>query len=262
MKIGFFDSGLGGLTIVGEATRMLPEYEYLYYGDTAHLPYGDRTEEEIFELTKAGVAYLFQNDCVLVILACNTASAETLRRLQDTYLVEQYPDRRILGVIIPTVEELVQSGAREALMIATKRTVESQKYENELAARNITHLRLTAKATPGLVPLIETDDTATAVANAIDAIESAEHDPDTVVLGCTHYALLKDALRAHFAAEKQILSQDELIPRKLAQYLMRHPEIESRLGREGTCDIHLTDERPQYTAVCSRILDMQRDLHR
>lgn len=255
MNIGFFDSGLGGLTILGETVRMLPAYEYLYYGDTAHVPYGDRTEVEIFELTRAGVEYLFLHNCNLVVLACNTASAETLRRLQDTYLVEQYPTRRILGVVIPTIEEMIESGAQEVLLLATKRTIESRKYDIELAKRNITHLKLHSLATPRLVPFIEEGNLDAAAAAAISAISEQRTAIDTVVLGCTHYALLKHMLRMHFGSTLHVMSQDEIIPRKLAQYLMRHPEIESALQRTGKRTIHLTDQRSAYQAVCDRILN-------
>jgi glutamate racemase len=132
MKIGFFDSGLGGLMILKAVAKALPEFDYEFYGDTANLPYGDKSEAAIYELTKQGVEHLFKRDCALVIVACNTASAETLRRLQDEYLPESYPDRRILGVIIPTVEEVMQEKYSNAILLATKRTVESKKYEKEL----------------------------------------------------------------------------------------------------------------------------------
>jgi glutamate racemase len=108
MKIGFFDSGLGGLTILKAVVKELPQYDYVYYGDTLHLPYGDKTEEEIFTLTKTGIEYLFEKGCVLVIVACNTASAETLRKLQDSWLLETYPDRKVLGVIVPTLERVLE----------------------------------------------------------------------------------------------------------------------------------------------------------
>src|SRR3989338_6111066 len=133
MKIGFFDSCLGGLITLKAVAKALPQYDYEFYGDTANLPYGGKSEEEIFELTKAGIMHLFKRDCLLVIVACNTASAETLRRLQDGFLKSEYPDHRVLGVIIPTVEELVSGDIKHALLVATKRTVDSGKYERELA---------------------------------------------------------------------------------------------------------------------------------
>lgn len=255
MHIGFFDSGLGGLAILRETAAALPLYDYLYYGDTAHVPYGDRPEEEIYELTKRGMEYLFAHDCAIVVIACNTASAETLRRLQDTYLRDEYPKRRILGVVIPTIEELIQSGAERALLLATRRTVNSRKYETELEKRNITHLSFAAVAAPDLVPLIERGDLHGAAERARALVEGEGRDADTVVLGCTHYALLKADLRDHFMGVKRILSQDEIIPRKLAQYLMRHPELESLLTKEGKRTVHLTGSTgrhdPRYALLSS-----------
>ena len=127
MTIGLFDSGLGGLTILRAVVKQLPQYDYVYYGDTANLPYGDKSEAEIYDLSVAAMDYLFGEGCALIIVACNTASAETLRKLQDEYLPKHYPERRILGVIIPTVETLIADGVEAALLLATKRTVESQK---------------------------------------------------------------------------------------------------------------------------------------
>lgn len=242
MKIGFFDSGIGGLAIMRAVTKTLPAYDYVFYGDTAHVPYGDKSEAEIVALTEAGVEYLFAQECVIVILACNTASAETLRTLQDGYLQEKYPDRRILGVIIPTIEEMVAQGAQNTLLIATARTVASQKYERELATRNIAHSSFTARPTPQLVPLLERgalNDALDAAAAVIDA-EVSSREVDTVILGCTHYTLLKDALRARYENRFSIISQDEVIPRKLAEYLLRHPELESQLSQQGSVEEYFT----------------------
>lgn len=253
MKIGFFDSGVGGLLILRATQKLLPQYEYLYYGDTAHVPYGDRSEEEIYELTKQGVAYLFAHDCALVIIACNTASAESLRKLQDTYMPEAYPDRKLLGVVIPTIEELVANGTKQALLIATKRTVESGKYPLELEKRNITHLKLDTCAVPGLVPRIERGEVADAVDAAAAIIGSEGVGVETVVLGCTHYVVMKNALRTKFS-NLTFMAQDELIPQKLARYLMRHPEIEATLGKGGSSAIYLTDDRKEYRETYERLL--------
>ena len=253
-KIGFVDSGLGGLTILAAVRKVLPEYAYVYYGDTAHVPYGDREEEEIYELTKAGMTHLFESGCALVIIACNTASAETLRRLQDTYLPHAYPDRRILGVVTPTIEDLIESGAKDALLIGTRRTIGSRKYEIELQKRNITHLALRSVMTPELVPFIESGEIGNATEAAIHTIEREGKGVDTVILGCTHYVLLKDVVRDHFTEQGiQVLSQDEIIPRKLAQYLMNHPEIESRLSRKGTYELFLTAAGKEYDVLCNRL---------
>ncbi len=254
MKIGFFDSGLGGLTILRSVAQGLPQYDYEYYGDTANLPYGDKTEEEIYELTRAGMQHLFERDCMLVIIACNTSSAETLRRLQDNFLVESYPDRRILGVIIPTVEAVVGSGLKQIGMLATRRTVESHKYERELMKFENAPV-LTAVATPGLVPRIEAGeiDHALALAGAVvDALVS-DHGITGLILGCTHYTTLKEGLAARYPT-LMLFSQDDIIPAKLTSYLEAHPEHEGRLGKGGSRNIHLTKHRPEYDTIIANLL--------
>ncbi len=254
MKIGLFDSGLGGLTILKAVAKVLPDYDYVYFGDTKNLPYGDKTEDEIFELTKIGIETLFQNECVLVIIACNTASAETLRKLQDDWLPVTYPDRKILGVIVPTVEEVIESGVSSAVLIATTRTVQSNKYEVELLNRSILPVALTQIPTPELVPFIELNELEAAAQAAISRIESQEGESDGVILGCTHYTQIKNQLRAHFGPNKIIFSQDEIIPNKLSLYLENHPEIEVQLMRTGERSIHLTQHRPDYDLIMGQFL--------
>jgi len=249
MKIGFFDSGLGGITILRSTLRQLPYYDYVYYGDTANVPYGDKSEEEIVELTERGLQFLFDNDVVLGVVACNTASAETLRKLQDTFLAGDYPDRRVLGVIIPTIEELIESGARRALLIGTKRTIDSHKYQQELKKRNITDIQFSAIATPTLVLKIEAQKVEDALKDCTEAIESRVGEIDTLVLGCTHYTELKKGLRELYGKRLMIMSQDEIIPRKLTEYLLRHPEIENQLSRGETCAIHLTKHSEEYDRI-------------
>ncbi len=252
MNIGFFDSGLGGLLILKAVAKALPQYDYIYYGDTANLPYGDKTEEEIYIHTKAAIEELFKRDCLLVIVACNTASAETLRRIQDTYLRVEHPDRRILGVIVPSIEEVVEKRYARTLLLATKRTVESHKYEREL--EKLTDTTLVPIATPELVPLIESHRIDEAVALAIKVIEAQAREGDAVLLGCTHYTLLKDALRTHFADTLTFIAQDEVIPKKLVDYLDHHPEITSRLTGTGKRVIQLTEHRPDYDQLTAEFL--------
>jgi glutamate racemase len=251
MKIGFFDSGLGGLIALKAVAKDLPQYDYEFYGDTANLPYGDKTEEEIFALTKAGIVHLFNRDCLLVIVACNTASAETLRRLQDGFLKSEYPEHRVLGVIIPTVEELVSADIEHALLVATKRTVDSRKYEVELSKLTEAPL-ITSCATPELVPLIESGEHEAALQSLIATIKS-RGEVDGVILGCTHYSLLKDELRTEFPS-LTVLSQDEIIPDKLTDYLERHPEIKSRLTEGGTRNVYLTDNSSRYDHIIRELL--------
>ena len=255
MKIGLFDSGLGGLTILRAVAQTLPTYDYLYFGDTAHLPYGDKSEEEVYRLTKQGVQTLFSHDCVLVIIACNTASAETLRRLQDTYLPHSYPKRRILGVIVPTIETLLESRTSHALLLATERTVQSGKYERELAKRS-TLLKLSKVATSPLVGFIEAGQYDEAVAYASETIVAAlqqQPDIDICVLGCTHYTVLKTTLRQTFP-QLQFVSQDEIIPTKLAWYLKRHPEIASQVHHTKVRDVILSEPTSSYDEIVAQLL--------
>lgn len=253
MKIGFFDSGLGGLIILKAVTVLLPNYDYEFYGDTAHLPYGDRSEEEIFQLTKNGVTHLFERDCALVIIACNTASAETLRRLQDSILVGEYAGRRILGVIIPTVEEVVLQTKNNVALIATKRTIESHKYTRELEKFSTT-IKLHATALSALVPLIEAGSYREARVVIENYISQVPPQTEALILGCTHYSLLKDDIRSLAGEGLVVFSQDEIIPQKLAHYLDHHPEISKTLSNTGVRNIFLTDTSSKYDHIIKTIL--------
>lgn len=247
MKIGFFDSGLGGLTILKATRNLLPQYDYVFFGDTAHVPYGGKSEEEIHSLTWHGIETLFEAGALLVIVACNSASAESLRKIQDTVLKEQYPDRRVLGVIIPTVETLIDRKSNRVLLIGTERTINSKKYERELSKIENT-ITLMTHATPSLVPKIEIGDLVGACTDVKKVVDGVRGNIDTIVLGCTHYTMLKMQLREAYP-EMEIISQDEIIPEKLKNYLARHPEIESRLTHERGIEILLSAESPEYDLI-------------
>ena len=245
MKIGFFDSGRGGLLVAEAVRELLPSYDYVYYGDTAHVPYGDRSESEIYEFTKAGVEYLFANGCLVVILACNTASAEILRTLQDEWLPTHYPDRKLLGVIVPTVEAVLEAKCSRVLLLATARTVSAGKYHLELGKLNILDTKIMAQAATDLVPLIEDDAVVSAIERAAQYITQHVQRGDVidgVILGCTHYSLLADELRAQFPTIR-FLAQTEIIPNKLQRYLAAHTELEIQLGRGGTFETFFTGKR-------------------
>lgn len=254
MKIGFFDSGLGGLSILKAVVKDLSQYDYMFYGDTEHLPYGDRTEEEIFKLTTIGVSHLFDAGCALVIIACNTASAETARRLQTEFLPAEYPDRKILGIIVPTIEMLQFDVPTRAALLATRRTIESEKYHKELELKGNQNVTLVDIATPELVPLIESAELEAAAKQAIYRIETEAGESEVVILACTHYTQIKEALRSHFLDKKSIVSQDELIPKKLQSYLDNHPEIVEKLTNTGERAIHLTLHRPDYDILMGQFL--------
>ena len=233
-------------------TKELPEYDYIYYGDTENLPFGDKTEEEVYTLTKIGIENLFKRSCQLVIVACNTASAETLRRLQEELVVGEYSDRRILGMIIPTIETLVEKDKDQALLLATKRTIDSNKYQIELSKMDsLIHLKQVA--TPDLVPLIEIGDMDLALQTVKKVIDEEGGESEVVVLGCTHYTELKQGLREEYR-EKVFLSQDEIIPAKLKSYLYCHPELESKLTRGRGREVHLTEHKPYYDKILQHLL--------
>jgi glutamate racemase len=247
MKIGFFDSGLGGLTILKAVRELMPSYDYVYLGDTANLPYGDKTEEEIYTLAHSAVERLFQEGVSLIIVACNTVSAEVLRRLQDDVFNHKYPDRRVLGVIIPTVEVLTESHAQRALLIGTSRTVASKKYEKELAKID-SAIELMSVATPTLVPKIERHEFDGAFENVQDVLDRHVGEVDTLILGCTHYTMLKERIRTQYP-NMQVLSQDEIIPHKVQEYLSRHAEMEIALSRKGSIEIVLTESSERYELI-------------
>lgn len=250
MNIGIFDSGLGGLVTTMSLLQELPEYNYLYLGDTKRLPYGNRSQETILEYTLEAVEYLFKHDCQLIIVACNTASAEALRKIQQDYLPAHYPDRRVLGVLVPLAEQAVAKGGQKIGVLATQSTVESKAF-----AREIKKLRADAEifqqAAPLLVPLIEND--------AIPWIEPVllqyltpllSKKIDTLVLGCTHYALIKNKIR-ELAPGIKVVSQDDVLPTKLKSYLERHPEIEEKLEKNAKHRFMVTDLNEGYLRVAN-----------
>jgi len=259
VRIGVFDSGLGGLAIARAIEERLPQYDYLYLGDTKRVPYGGRSQETIHEFTSEALTYLFAHDCQLVILACNTASAEALRKSQQEYLPRHYPERRVLGVIIPTAEAIFeQSEARRVGVIATMSTVESRAYEREIE-KQCSDVEVVAHPTPLLVPLVENEGLKY-VGPVLDDYLAEVGPVDALVLGCTHYCHLKGPIRERVSIP--VISQDEVVPEKLADYLRRHPEIESKLGRSGERLYHVTDVTTAYHRFAERLAGRPLDLQK
>jgi len=255
LKIGLFDSGLGGLIVTHSLIQAMPEYDYVYLGDTARVPYGNRSQEIIYQFTRDAVDYLFsKEDCQLIILACNTASAEALRRIQQEYLPERYPERRVLGVLIPAAEATAASTQNGKVgVIATQGTVDSQAYTRELHKLN-PKLKVYQQATPLLVPLVENNALGYAGPMLDDYLRSLQGQAiDTLILGCTHYPLYKQQLQQRLGKAVQIISQDDIIPPKLADYLQRHPEIDRLLSRQGQYTFYATDITPGTAAVARHL---------
>ena len=255
--IGIFDSGYGGLTVLREIRRLMPQYDYLYLGDNARAPYGTRSFERVYEFTLQAVRKLFDMGCPLVILACNTAAAKALRTIQQRDLPQMDdPTRRVLGVIRPTVEVVSDiTHTRHIGIVATQGTINSRTYELEMAKLH-PDIIVTGQACPMWVPLVENQEYDKPGADYFvrrDIQELLQRDPDidTIILGCTHFPLLLDKVRAYTPAHVQIISQGDYVARSLADYLHRHPEMDCRITRTPTAShpqqgtIHfLTTENP------------------
>ncbi len=238
--IGVFDSGFGGLTILGALRQRLPQYDYLYLGDNSRAPYGTRSFAEVYRYTLEAVRALFARGCHLVILACNTASAKALRSIQQRDLPAIDPSRRVLGVIRPTAEALgglTRSG--HIGVLGTPATVTSGSYDIEIANLHPDYA-VTSHACPMWVPLVEYGEAASDgadffVAKDIDTLLAADPLIDTVVLGCTHYPLLLPKIQACCAPRGiRVVVQGDIVAESLADYLRRHPDMDDRLTRGGS----------------------------
>lgn len=263
--IGIFDSGFGGLTVFKEIKKALPQYDYIYLGDSLRAPYGGRSQEMIYRFTQQAVDFLFKQGCELVILACNTASSEALRKLQQEWLPAHYPSAslgqapecRILGVIRPLAEEAIKASRFGRIgVVGTKATVQSRAYEKELK-----HLKKEVKvyqqSAPLLVPLIEEGwldkpETRMIVKKYLRPLKDAQID--TLILGCTHYPLLMKEFKRISGKRVNVLNAPKIVADKLVDYLNRHPEIESKLSRGGKIRYLNTNSPEHFDELGSKFL--------
>lgn len=251
--IGIFDSGYGGLTVLKDIVRELPQYDYLYLGDNARSPYGPRSFETIYHYTLECVKYLFSQNCHLVILACNTASAKALRNIQQKDLPNIDPERRVLGVIRPTAEIVgnhTQTG--HVGILGTSGTVNSDSYVMEIQ-KQFPKLKVYQEACPMWVPLVEnneynSDGADYFVKQHLEGILSQSKKIDTLLLACTHYPLLTDKIKQFAPDHITILSQGEIVAKSLADYLKRHPEMAEKCSTGGTCRFLTTDSTDDFDA--------------
>lgn len=225
--------------------RKLPKYDYVFLGDTKNLPYGNKTQEQIFRLTVNAVEYLFKRDCALVIVACNTASSQALRKIQQELLPRsKYRDRKVLGIIRPTVEDTVILSRMTVGIIGTKRTIDSKAYIRELAKQNA-KVKILQKATPKLVQMIEAGSMGREILeNYLSPFKSQKID--ALILACTHYGLLKHKIRKILGKKVKVIAQEELLPAKLKSYLTKHTEIDRVLSKSGKLNLLTTMLNPQY----------------
>lgn len=249
--IGVFDSGYGGLTVLKEIVRLLPKYDYIYLGDNARAPYGPRSFETVYHYTWECVQWFFKQNCSLVILACNTASAKALRTIQQNNLIETAPDKRVLGVIRPTTErigEFTETGS--VGILGTNGTVQSGSYLIEID-KFFPELKVYQQACPMLVPLIENREYETEGADFfikkyLGNLLTQSDKIDTILLACTHYPLLKDKFEQFLPEEVRVLSQGEIVSKSLADYLNRHAEIEEKCSKNGKTSFYTTDSTKDF----------------
>ena len=254
-RIGVFDSGFGGLDVMRGIVKILPQYDYIYLGDTARVPYGNRSKDTVYEFTRQGADFLFGRGCGVIILACNTASSDALRRLQQEYLPSKYPQRRILGVLIPAVQDAVLATRNKRIgVIATSGTVGSEAFVREVKKLD-SRARVFQRACPLLVPLVEAGEHNSPPARAILKNYLApllKKNIDTLILGCTHYGILRKEAEKIVGRNIKIISESDSVPPRLKNYLERHPEIEKLLGKKKRRRFYSTDLTDTFQKLGSK----------
>ena len=257
--IGIFDSGYGGLTVYQEIQKALPQYDYIYLGDNARAPYGTRSFNLVYEFTRDAVLKLFSKGCHLVILACNTASAKALRSIQQNDLPQIDPNRRVLGVIRPTAENISRfTHTNHVGILATEGTIQSRSYELEIGKEN-PKIKVSGEACPMWVPLVENKESDGPgadyfVKKYISSLLTKDPAIDAIILGCTHYPLLEAKIRRYTPSSIQLISQGELVAESLKDYLERHPEMEVRCRKGGNTLFYTTEAPERFDDIASHIL--------
>jgi glutamate racemase len=259
--IGVFDSGYGGLSVLKELVKKLPQYDFMYLGDNARTPYGTRSFRVVYEYSLQAVKYLFSQNCPLVIIACNTASAKALRNIQQLDLPQIAPDGRVLGVIRPSVEkvsEITRNG--HVGVLGTPGTVLSESYPIELEKWSEGKVKSTVQeACPLWVPLVENNEIDSEgakffVRKNIQNILQKDKNLDTLILGCTHYPLLIHQIRKFVPENIQILEQGQIVAEKLVDYLKRHPEVEQKLSKAGKIEFQTTESADNFNEKAALFL--------
>ncbi len=257
--IGIFDSGLGGLTAFKEINKSLPDYSYIYLGDTLRSPYGGRSQEAVYEFTEKAVNFLFKKGCQLIIIACNTASSEALRKLQEEYLPKlNDKSKNILGVVRPLTEEAIEiSKTKRIGVVGTRATINSNVYEVELQNLN-KKIKTFQKDCPLLVPLIEESytkrpETKKILKNYLRSLK--DNNIDTLILGCTHYPILLKEFERIMGKKVKVIDSSKVIAKKLEDYLTRHPEIEKNLEKKKKTEYLVTDLTQNFQEMSQKILN-------
>lgn len=258
--IGIFDSGYGGLTILNAIREQMPQYDYLYLGDNARTPYGTRSFEVVYQYTLECVKKLFSLNCSLVLLACNTASAKALRTIQQNDLPNIDPDRRVLGVIRPTAEAIgALTKTRHVGLVGTTGTIQSLSYPMEIA-KLFQDIIVTGEACPMWVPLVENGEYDSPgadyfVEKHLNHLFSVDPEIDTLVLGCTHYPLLLNKIRQFTPSHVSLIVQGKIVAERLSDYLYRHPDMEQRCAKNGSCHFLTTESEEKFAASASLFIN-------
>jgi glutamate racemase len=254
--IGVFDSGYGGLTILKQIVDKLPEYDYIYLGDNARAPYGNRSFDTVYQYTLECVQWFFEQDCSLVILACNTASAKALRTIQQKDLPGLAPGRRVLGVLRPTTEIIGNFSETNSIgILATNGTVASNSYPIEIA-RFFPGMKVYQEACPMWVPIIENNEheghgADYFVKKNLKNIVAKGKNIDVLLLACTHYPLLTEKIREYLPIGIKLVSQGEIVAESLVDYLGRHAEIETLCSKHGERLFYTTDSTEDFDSHAS-----------
>lgn len=259
--IGVFDSGYGGLTVLKALEKELPEFDFLYLGDNARTPYGTRSFEVVYEYTLQAIKYLFSQNCPLIIIACNTASAKALRNIQQLDLPKIAPENRVLGVIRPSVEKVAKITKNGHVgVLGTVGTVVSESYPIELEKWSNGKVKSTVQeACPMWVPIVENNEIETEgaeffIKKNIQNILQKDEELDTLILGCTHYPLLSEIIKRYVPEKIKILEQGQIVAKSLVEYLQRHSEINERLSKKGSIIFQTTESAENFENKASLFL--------
>lgn len=259
MKIGVFDSGFGGIDILKHIVAVMPEYDYVYLGDNARTPYGTKSQETLERFATEATRFLFDQNCQIILFACNTASTQALRTIQQSFIPKEYPGRNALGVIIPACEAAIDSG-KNIGVIATQSSVDSGAFERELTKLK-EGIKVYQEPAPLLVTLVETGE------QDIEILDKAltrylkpltDNGIDTLILGCTHYGLLEEHIRRNLDLLKkdiEIIHEGRVVAHRFKNYLERHPEYQLKLSKNGTVSFWATDLSKQFQELGSQYFE-------
>ena len=255
--IGIFDSGFGGLDIMKGIIKELPDYNYIYLGDTDRVPYGDRPKEAIYEFTRQAVDFLFSKNCELIIFACNTVSSDALRKIQQEYLPTHYTEKKVLGIIIPTAEYAVLKTKNKKIgIIATKGTVKSKAFIREFIKID-NRIKVFQKACPLLVPIVESGEHNSEKAEKVlkKYLEPLlDKKIDTLILGCTHYGILKNKIKKIIREKAEVISGPKIIAKKIKKYLRKHSAIDKKIARKSRYVFYSTGNIKKFEKLGSQFI--------